>query len=72
MGNLGPGLGTDDWAVNLYNHALESEKHLVMDADALNILSSDPIKRGNWTLTPHPGEAARLLSHQSARFKKTG
>ena len=58
---IGPGLGTDDWAVNLYNQALASEKHLVLDADALNILSSEIRERGNWTLTPHPGEAARLL-----------
>ena len=67
---IGPGLGTDDWAVNLYNHALESEKHLVVDADALNILSSDPIKRGNWTLTPHPGEAARLLSSSVSEIQE--
>ena len=58
---IGPGLGTDDWAVNLYDQALASEKHLILDADALNILSSEIHDRGNWTLTPHPGEAARLL-----------
>jgi Predicted sugar kinase len=58
---IGPGLGTDDWAVNLYDQALASEKHVVLDADALNILSSEIHDRGNWTLTPHPGEAARIL-----------
>jgi NAD(P)H-hydrate epimerase len=34
---------------------------MVVDADALNILSLKPRKRKNWILTPHPGEAARLI-----------
>jgi len=67
---IGPGLGTDDWAVNLYDHALASKKHLVLDADALNILSFSPIKRGNWTLTPHPGEAARLLNSSVSEIQE--
>ncbi len=67
---IGPGLGTDDWAVNLFNLALESDKHIVMDADALNILSSGPRKRDNWTLTPHPGEAARLLGSSVSDIQK--
>jgi len=36
----------------------------------LNILSSNPIKRGNWTLTPHPGEAARLLDTSVSDIQK--
>jgi NAD(P)H-hydrate epimerase len=32
-----------------------------LDADALNLLSSDPQHRDDWILTPHPGEACRLL-----------
>ena len=35
---------------------------MVLDADALNILAKTNNNRGNWTLTPHPGEAARLLN----------
>ena len=31
------------------------------DADALNLLARLPVRRPNWVLTPHPGEAARLL-----------
>jgi NAD(P)H-hydrate epimerase len=38
----------------------------VIDADALNLLSLQPKRRENWILTPHPGEAARLLG-SSAR-----
>lgn len=58
---LGPGLGHDDWARALWKRALEHEAPVVVDADALNLLADTPTRRGNWILTPHPGEAARLL-----------
>lgn len=58
---LGPGLGRDAWAQSLWRRALESGLPLVMDADALNLLSQSPLRREDWVLTPHPGEAARLL-----------
>jgi len=67
---IGPGLGTDDWAIDLFNLAMKSDKYLVVDADALNILSFNPIKRGNWTLTPHPGEAARLIGTSVSDIQK--
>ena len=57
---IGPGLGDDVWAQELFKTALQSNKPLVVDADALSLLSQDYIARGNWVLTPHPGEAARL------------
>lgn len=57
---VGPGLGDDVWAQELFKAALQSNKPLVVDADALNLLSQEYIDRGNWVLTPHPGEAARL------------
>ena len=34
----------------------------VVDADALRLLAAKPIKKQQWILTPHPGEAAALLS----------
>ena len=34
----------------------------MVDADALNWLARHPQKRDDWTLTPHSGEAARLLN----------
>jgi NAD(P)H-hydrate epimerase len=34
----------------------------VIDADGLNLLAQSPRYRANWVLTPHPGEAARLLN----------
>ncbi|RFF32878.1 NAD(P)H-hydrate dehydratase [Wenzhouxiangella sediminis] len=58
---LGPGLGQDDWARALFKRAVESEHPIVVDADGLNLLAGEPTRRGNWILTPHPGEAARLL-----------
>ena len=58
---IGPGLGIDRWAKDLFNKALESEKQIIIDADGLNLLADCPTKRDNWILTPHPGEAARLL-----------
>ena len=33
----------------------------MVDADALTLLAKEPAASDNWVLTPHPGEAARLL-----------
>jgi NAD(P)H-hydrate epimerase len=57
----GPGLGQDDWSRQMYQAALSSGLPLVLDADALNLLAQAPVRREQWVLTPHPGEAARLL-----------
>ncbi len=58
---LGPGLGQDEWAQAIFKKVMTSNKPMIVDADALNILSQHPQKRSNWILTPHPGEAAGLL-----------
>lgn len=58
---VGPGLGQGDWGKLLWLRCLQAKQPLVVDADALNLLAHDPIKRDNWILTPHPGEAGRLL-----------
>lgn len=59
---IGPGLGQSEIAENLLEQVLSLDKPIVLDADALNLLS----KRGmsfskRIIMTPHPGEAARLL-----------
>ncbi|MEA1049765.1 NAD(P)H-hydrate dehydratase [Lamprobacter modestohalophilus] len=58
---LGPGLGQGSWGRTLYRQVLAANKPLVLDADGLNLLAQDPQRRSDWVLTPHPGEAARLL-----------
>jgi NAD(P)H-hydrate epimerase len=58
---LGPGLGQTAWAHALWRRLLGSELPLVVDADGLNLLAAERRERGNWLLTPHAGEAARLL-----------
>ena len=62
---IGPGLGQDDWAIELFETVLQSGKLLVVDADALNLLAYEPTQHSNCVLTPHPGEAARLLGCSS-------
>ncbi len=60
---IGPGLGTDEWAQGLWAQALRAAgTPVVVDADALNLLALAPVKLpADWIITPHPGEAARLL-----------
>ncbi len=58
---VGPGLGQERWGRAMLGRILESHLPLVLDADALNLLAIDPMRHDNWVLTPHPGEAARML-----------
>lgn len=58
---VGPGLGTSDWAKSLLNKLLDKKFPKVLDADSLTLLAEHPLKRDDWILTPHPGEASRLL-----------
>jgi hydroxyethylthiazole kinase-like uncharacterized protein yjeF len=58
---IGPGLGQDAWAQELFNDILTSTLPLILDADALRLLASTPSKNECWILTPHAGEAAALL-----------
>src|SRR5207302_1909372 len=55
--------GRSAWAVAALNAVLKSGKPLVVDADALNLLAEHGAPaREDWILTPHPGEAGRLLA----------
>lgn len=68
----GPGLGQLQWGTALLVQLLSCNKPLLLDADALNYLAAlsqkeqQQLKRDSWLLTPHPGEAARLLGCSSA------
>lgn len=63
---VGPGLGQGRWGQALWAQVRESARPLVVDADALNLLALEPQRREDWVLTPHPGEAARLLACAAA------
>jgi len=63
---VGPGLGQDDWAREMIAIAVARKLPVVIDADALNLLAHIPLQRPDWVLTPHPGEAARLLDTDTA------
>lgn len=80
---IGPGLGRGDWARGLMQKALSTQisagKPLVIDADALHLLAEKReqgtagkgtgVKRDNWILTPHPGEAAVLLNKSTSEIQ---
>ncbi|SIT72285.1 NAD(P)H-hydrate epimerase [Ectothiorhodosinus mongolicus] len=58
---IGPGLGQQDWGQQLLKRLLKWPGPKIIDADGLNGLAQAPQHRDDWILTPHPGEAARLL-----------
>jgi ADP-dependent NAD(P)H-hydrate dehydratase / NAD(P)H-hydrate epimerase len=58
---VGPGLGQSAWAHELWRRVVQTALPLVLDADGLNLLAVERVDRSDWLLTPHPGEAARLL-----------
>lgn len=66
---IGPGLGQSSLAEKLLMLCLSTNKPLAIDADALNIIAAHPDmenmlieRQGGLVLTPHPGEASRLLN----------
>lgn len=75
---IGPGLGFSPFAIEWLEAALAYESiPLILDADALNLIANSNellsalILRnqhfpGQTVLTPHPGEAARLLNQSTA------
>jgi ADP-dependent NAD(P)H-hydrate dehydratase / NAD(P)H-hydrate epimerase len=67
---IGPGLGLDDWARELFTAAMACGKPLLIDADGLNLLAAGGTRVPPGSiLTPHPGEAARLLSSTTAAIQ---
>jgi ADP-dependent NAD(P)H-hydrate dehydratase / NAD(P)H-hydrate epimerase len=68
---IGPGLGQSEWASRILRTVLACGKPLVVDADALNLIAQhETPPRDNWILTPHPGEAARLLGISAQEVQK--
>ncbi|MFJ4141710.1 NAD(P)H-hydrate dehydratase [Pseudomonas sp. NPDC089734] len=59
---VGPGLGQASWGRSLLSAAADAPKPQVWDADALNLLAGSQVSLpAGCVMTPHPGEAARLL-----------
>lgn len=67
---LGPGLGQEAWGRELFASARALPLPQVLDADALNLLARDPDHAARRILTPHPGEAARLLDGDTATIAR--
>ena len=66
---LGPGLGTGDWSAKMFEVAVGSALPMVIDADGLNLLAGSGYRNDNRVLTPHPGEAARLLGTSTGEIQ---
>ena len=71
---VGPGLGTDTAAQSVLAMALALGKPTVLDADALSLLAEHseglPELPPTTIMTPHPGEAARLLGTGTDRVNQ--
>ena len=73
---IGPGLGTDpataEFLVQLFNYLRARSARVIVDADALNLLAASAItlKGLSAIVTPHPGEAARLLGISNAEVQR--
>ena len=68
---VGPGLGLGEWGQNLLSRVLSLDLPMLLDADALNLIADQgsPLPQGPRVITPHPGEAARLLETDSVEIQ---
>ncbi|MFV3331669.1 NAD(P)H-hydrate dehydratase [Pseudomonas sp. NY15437] len=68
---VGPGVGREAWGRVLVSAAASLARRQVWDADALNLLAEGLVARpsGDWVITPHPAEAARLLGMSTAEVQ---
>lgn len=80
---VGPGLGQGAWGRALFQRCMASPLPVVIDADALALFAAEtsagtrgarapkpPNPFGDLILTPHPGEAAKLLGIDSAAVQR--
>jgi NAD(P)H-hydrate epimerase len=67
---FGPGLGNSPWAGVLYEVLAADDRPAVWDADALNWLARTPATCAGRVITPHPGEAGRLLGRDTAAVQR--
>lgn len=74
---IGPGLGHTQAAIELLEFWLTQNLALLLDADALNLIAMKPYlaaliktRTAETVITPHPGEASRLLACTSADIQQ--
>ena len=67
---IGPGLGQDTWAQEVYLTVRDYDIPKVFDADALNLLAAGPVGVSRAVLTPHPGEAGRLGQMDAGKVQR--
>lgn len=67
---FGPGLGQSSWAEELFGIVSEQQQPCIWDADALNLLAKSPSSSEQRIITPHPGEAARLLGSSASEVQR--
>ncbi|MDX1434706.1 MAG: NAD(P)H-hydrate dehydratase, partial [Gammaproteobacteria bacterium] len=71
---VGPGLGRGEWGRTMLSAALETRTPLVLDADGLNLLAEmggfESGDAGVRIITPHPGEAGRLLGSSAGEVER--
>jgi ADP-dependent NAD(P)H-hydrate dehydratase / NAD(P)H-hydrate epimerase len=70
---IGPGLGASEKSAARVREVLGAGVPAVLDADALNVLAGEPeaiaAAAGRAVITPHPGEASRLLGTTTAEIE---
>ena len=73
---IGPGLGLSDRALQFLEAGLAFSGLLILDADALNLIAAHPRlaqllreRKDPCTITPHPGEASRLLGVSASEIQ---
>ena len=73
---IGPGLGLSEQALHFLEAGLAFSGPLILDADALNLIADHPRlaqflreRKDPCTITPHPGEAARLLGISASEIQ---
>lgn len=66
---IGPGLGRSAWSESLFKMAIAANKQMLIDADGLYWLADYHLANNKWIITPHPGEAAKLLSTSTSAIQ---
>lgn len=70
---IGPGLGTSDESENEIKKILQLNRPLILDADALNLISEHNLQKSiprNSVLTPHPKEFDKLFGIHNSHYER--